>query len=275
VKPTVRSGYGHGKLILLGEHAVVYGYPAIALSVDRGTRVVLSQGPRNQMDPRLAEALDTVLPRSTSVHIETDLPIGRGMGSSAALAVAVARAQHPDAPQNEIYERAMTMERVFHGTPSGVDVAVASLGGVLRFQKGPPLSHASLPCPDWSLTVLDTQRTGNTQELVAGVAARRPEVNASLARIGALVEEAADALSDANTIGKLMNENQAILKDIGVSTPKISELVTLARRYGALGAKLSGAGGGGIVIALCTDPADLLRAAAQRDIPAFTCRPSP
>ena len=249
------AGAGHGKLLLCGEHAVVHGHPAIALAVDRGTRVAIRAQPGPTVidsphaDARVREALLTVVPaEGWSIGVRTDLPVGRGMGSSAALAVALVRA-HADLDRDpidadEAYRRAMPIERAFHGNPSGVDVAVAARGGTLWFRRGDPPERTSLPAPPWSVVVLDSGTAGDTAALVAAVAARRPQIDPVLDRIGELVAAARDVLDDPAAIGALIDENHAHLREIGVSTDALDALVALARRAGAHGAKLAGAGGG-------------------------------
>ncbi|MBW2253475.1 MAG: mevalonate kinase [Deltaproteobacteria bacterium] len=283
-----RSGQGAGsaggKLILCGEHAVVYGHPAIALGVDRRTRVhvrrmpgptrVVTEVPPGQ-EERLLRAVRTVLPEGWAVAIETDLPIGQGMGSSAALAVALVRAESdarghvPDS--EEVHLRAFAVERLFHGNASGIDHAVAARGGVIRFRRtpdGPELTPLSIP--PWSLVVLQSGGASDTAALVAGVSAARPAVDPTLERIGALVGEAEAVLDDMERLGPLLYENHGLLRAIGVSTPRLDALVDLA---GASGAKLAGAGGGGVVIALAEDPELILSAARAHGIEAFPCRP--
>lgn len=276
-------GRGLGKLILCGEHAVVYGHAALAFAVDRATEVTVEPraGRRaltdsDVSDPRLEAALDAVLPaEGLTVRIRSDLPVGRGMGSSAALAAALVRARAAldgARPTFEaLFERALPVERVFHGNPSGLDVAVALRGGFLLYRRGPPLQavpvEVSVP---WQVVVLDTGRAGNTADLVAGVASRRPAIDAALERIGALVLDVRAHLPDPVAVGALLDENQSLLEQIGVSDPDIERLVALARAAGAHGAKLSGAGGGGIVIALVTDPEPVLRAARAAGVTAFT-----
>lgn len=280
-------GSAGGKLILCGEHAVVYGYPAIALGVDRHTRVEIRRvpGPTRVVTPlppgqeeRVLQAVRTVLLEGWEVAIESDLPVGRGMGSSAALAVALVRAEcdargHvPDT--EEVHARAFAVERLFHGNPSGIDHAVAARGGVLRFRRtpdGPELTP--LPRPAWSLVVLESGHAGDTATLVARVAAARPGVDPLLERIGALVVEAGAALDDVARLGPLLLENHRLLCAIGVSTPRLDTLVELAMTAGASGAKLSGAGGGGVVIALGAEPEPILEAARAKGVPAFAFRP--
>lgn len=278
----IATGRGSGKLILCGEHAVVYGHPAIALAVDRGTTVVLRERPgptgpgvSDVDDARLRAALLAVLPaEGFAVDVATDLPIGRGMGSSAALAVALVRAdaaRRGETPSfDDLFQRAFPVERVFHGDPSGVDHGVSLHGGVVRYLRaGPTFTH--LPTPSWRLVVLDSGSAGDTAAMVAAVRARGvPDV---LARIGALVSDAERHLGDPVSLGELLDENHALLQQIGVSTPALDGLVRLARAAGAFGAKLAGAGGGGVVIALVDDPAPVLAAARGAGVTAFPVAP--
>lgn len=274
-----------GKLILAGEHAVVYGHPALAIAVDRGTTVTLRRcrGPTRLgrsavRDPRVLPGLLTVLPaHGLEIDIDSDLPVGRGMGSSAALAVAVVRAHA--ALQDEVLDfatthaRAFGPERHFHGDPSGVDHAVSALGGGVRYVRtttGPRIEPVSLP--PLELVVIDSGSAGNTAELVAGVRARRQEFEPALGRIGCLVDELAGSLArgaSSTEIGGLLNENHRWLREIGVSTPTLDAIVDTCLAAGAHGAKLAGAGGGGVVLALVSDAAPVLTAIAAAGWPAF------
>lgn len=283
--PGTSRGSGRGKLVLCGEHAVVYGHPAIAVAVDRRTDVRLAARPgptaihSAHADDRLREALlEVIEPEGLDVEVDTELPVGRGMGSSAALAVALVRARAAaggEAPldPDEVYRRAMPVERRFHGNPSGVDVAVSARGGCLWFRRGePPIRETIEPGP-WSFVVLDSGCAGDTRELVAGVAARRPGIDADLDAIGALVEDARRVLHDPVALGERLTHNHELLRRIGVSTPALDELVALALGAGAHGAKLAGAGGGGVVLALVDDAEPVLAAARSRGVAAFATRP--
>lgn len=279
-------GWAGGKLILCGEHAVVYGQPAIAFGVDLGTTVRLRERPGPSTlrglppEPLLLRAVYEVVEREgVELEVETALPVGRGMGSSASLAVALVRAWRalrglPQASPAETFDAALPVETVFHHNPSGLDVAVAARGGVLRYVRATPPLLSPLPCPSWQVVVLDTGKAGPTGALVSGVGAQRPGIDPLLERIGALVDEAAGCLNDPPALGALLDENHALLRQIGVSTDQLDRLTALARANGAHGAKLSGAGGGGVVLALVDDPEPLLRAAARQGIPAWTCRPT-
>ena len=284
-QPAARA-FAPGKLILSGEHAVVYGHPAVAVAVDRGTTVGLHRRPGPTRverailhDRRLHEAMRSILPESgVGVSIESDLPVGRGMGSSAALAIALVRAwwalEGREPTFEDLHREGFKVERVFHGRPSGIDHAVAALAAPVRYRKGdegPDLSPLAMP--RLQLVVLDTGLAGDTQALVQGVADRRPAVDPLLSRIGALTAELIDALATDQppaVLGELLTENHRLLAQIGVSTPNLDRLVGFARKAGAHGAKLAGAGGGGVVLALVDDPALLLNAAGKAGIPAFS-----
>ncbi|MFT4624705.1 MAG: mevalonate kinase [Myxococcota bacterium] len=282
------TGVGFGKLILCGEHAVVYGHPAVAFAVDLQTEVSIERivGPTSVVDcaadSRLVRALHAVLePTGWRVGVQSTVPIGRGMGSSAALAVGLVRARAAlDGEQldpDTAYARAMPCERVFHGNPSGLDVAVAARGGCIRFTRGTPPKLEPLQPGDWSVVVLDTGLVGDTASLVAEVASRRPGIDGTLTEIGALVDRCCASLHDAGALGPLLTQNHRLLSQIGVSTPELDDLVTLALDAGALGAKLAGAGGGGVAFALVHDDlaADrVLEAAHRHGIDAHKCSPA-
>lgn len=276
------EGRAFGKVILLGEHAVVYGAPALAAGLSIGAHAVAQHGrgpmvSELQLDPSIRrdgqsedavtqsfKALIGELPLASPVLVQatTQLPIGGGLGSSAALGVAIARAvealnRDAQTPENEaqVLARATAWERVFHGNPSGVDTAAAMRGGFLRFSKNEGIRvirpHAPIHlCIGWS------GESASTKAMVDGVArlkSRNPAlVDRNVAAISALVENAARALSDwdLQAFGKLMDLNQMLLAGLMVSTEAIERMCALAREAGALGAKLTGSGGGGSVIAL-------------------------
>ena len=258
--PVVGIGRGLGKLILFGEHAVVAGHPAIAAAVDRGTTVTLTRRPGASavdtspiVDPRLWPALATLVPADgVGVNIVSDLPVGCGMGSSAALAVALVRAlaarEGRVADFETCFRQAFVVERVFHGNPSGVDHAVSALGGVVRYRReGPEI----VPLPAFAplrLVVANTGTPGNTAAMVEQV--RRRGAAAEFAAIATVVGEAERRWPD---LGALLSENHRLLRAIGVSTPVLDRTCAAMEAAGARGAKLAGAGGGGVCFAL-VDP---------------------
>ncbi len=143
-RQAVATGSAPGKVILSGEHAVVYGYPCIATALSLRTTVRLYERPGSTgladssgADPRLQKALAAVLPPDgLGVEIDSTLPIGRGLGSSAALSVALVRAraawENRTLDFEATHRQGFVVERLFHGSPSGVDHAVSALGGAVR-----------------------------------------------------------------------------------------------------------------------------------------------
>ncbi|MGK3962467.1 mevalonate kinase [Sorangium sp. So ce118] len=294
---TEALGQASGKVILLGEHAVVYGAPALAAGIERGARAraarssgasALWLGGREHGAPAEGGAPDDVaqafaallaaLPGAGPVRVaaESDLPPGGGLGSSAALGVAIARAvaalaRGPVEPrvETEAAEAALTAEatvaaaaaweRVFHGNPSGIDTTAAARGGCFRFTKAHGATSLA-PRDDLWLCVGSTGVPSSTRsmvDLVARLFERKPTLaESSIAGIAALVDNAALAIEagDAVGLGRLMDLNQMLLAGMFVSTEAIEALCKLAREAGALGAKLTGAGGGGSVIALLPPP---------------------
>ncbi len=285
----------HGKVILLGEHAVVYGAPALAAGIDRGARatatplpageashlrigdVTLTRGaPGDDRALAFAALLDEGSPLPPlAVSASSDLPPGAGLGSSAALGVAIARAaiaasgRSVDAPHDADNEpphdadaiaRATAWERVFHGNPSGIDTTAAAIGGCFRFTRAEG-ARPLTPARDLVLCVGLTGVVTSTREMVEGLArlrARKPDmVDRAVDGIASLVGNAALAIEagDLSAVGKLMDLNQMILAGLMLSTETIEHLCSLARAAGALGAKLTGKGGGGSVIALAGDDA--------------------
>jgi mevalonate kinase len=273
--PTARTGVACGKVIFLGEHAVVYGVPAVAVGIERGVRAAASpieSGPTRlsvtpwdvQIDADderdLGRALKALVEASglqAPMHVEAtvDLPPGGGLGCSAALGVATARAIDPAASVEVITERVMAWERVFHGNPSGIDAAVAARGGGLSFTKGVGIEPIRIGAP-LTLCIGNSGTGSSTREMVEAVARlreRRPEiVHKSFEGIKSLVRNARLAIEagDLFALGRLMDLNQMLLSGIFVSTTEIEKMCALAREQGAFGAKLTGAGGGGCVVAL-------------------------
>jgi len=266
----------HGKVILLGEHSVVYGRPALAAAISPGAEAAARDGDGASLTVApwsttfragdgsdLGRALDALAGSfaTSDFHLDATLhlPGGGGLGSSAALGVACARAlaelRGLALDDARLLDAALAWERVFHGTPSGVDHTLAALGGIGVFVKGEGLRPLRA-CPRLRLCIGDTGERGSTKEMVGAVAAayaRRPEATAktfdavaSLVRNGALAVEAGDLRG----LGELMNLNQALLASLMVSTERIEDLCRAARAAGANGAKLTGAGGGGCVIAV-------------------------
>lgn len=291
-----------GKCILFGEHAVVYGRPAIAIPLPQlRARVDIqtlegpaAQGLRIQAsdigvdawlhelapdDPlrRIVELTLTALQAKTpelQIHVHSDIPIASGMGSGAAVSVALARglSRHLGAPlsNRRVSELAFDVEKLHHGTPSGIDnTVIAYEKGVYYTQEaGPEIFQIS---GDLRIVIGDTGVPSPTREavrLVREAWQRHPaDYEGIFDQIGAIVRTARSALLDEGgaDVGKLMDENQTLLERLQVSNPALRALISAARDAGAKGAKLSGAGLGGIMIALPPHgQGDLIRSSLEQ-----------
>jgi mevalonate kinase len=282
-------GRAPGKLIVTGEHAVVYGHRAVAAAVDRGTEVALERrpGPTKVVeapleDARLQRCVGLLLPpEGFAVRIRSTLPIGRGMGSSASLSVAVVRAlaaaEGRAASYDECFEKAFVAERHFHGTPSGIDHATVASGGLLVFDpKGP--TFRALPSRGTRFAAIDSGTVGDTKALVAGVRQRKDALRPVIDDIGALSERVIRRLEGGSTILDVaaeLRENQRLLRMLGVSTARVDALVAWAHDHGAAAAKISGAGGGGVVLVVHDDPDAFVSRAREAGHEAFVVAVSP
>jgi mevalonate kinase len=285
---TEGRGRGQGKVILLGEHAVVYGVPALAAALGTGATAVARAGERDRLrispwgvdvgtsdDLPLARALAAMLeargPRRgpADVDAEITLPGGAGLGSSAALGVAVLRAidalEGVTRDDDDAQRLALAWERVFHGNPSGVDTAMAISGGLAIYRRTPAEGQKSLErvvARDPLVLVVGHSGDGaSTRTMVEEVARQRARDPArfekTLAGIEALVNNGrlAAESGDVRALGQLFDMNQLLLASWMVSTPALEDMCSAARAAGALGAKLTGGGGGGCMLALAKNDA--------------------
>ena len=283
-------GFGRGKVILLGEHAVVHGYPAIAAGIERGVHAEASPAqhdllrlepwglestPDEGSDEPLSRAFAAILEEyvdrpALDVEARVDLPAGAGLGCSAAIGVAVLdaidQALGANRSRAELGDAALRWERVFHGDPSGVDNAMSALGGVALFRRGQPLEplHSNKTL---HLVIGHSGESASTKEMVASVKRQLQQEPARVTRtfegIETLVRNAKLAIESGNLIalGQLLDLNHTLLSSLMLCTTKLDTMCQVARKAGALGAKMTGGGGGGCMFALAPkrDEAERLR----------------
>ncbi|MBU1188997.1 MAG: hydroxymethylglutaryl-CoA reductase, degradative [Gammaproteobacteria bacterium] len=277
---------GHGKVILLGEHAVVYGSHALAVPVplaiqakiadnDEGIDIIIPRWgaeqrlhrkpeQRHSFEKPIALILEQLelLDEAMKIEIFPNVPRAVGLGSSAAVAVAITRAldQHFRLGLNDeqINALAFECEKVAHGTPSGIDNTMATYGYPMLYRKGEPALMEALHIgTELPLVIGFSGVESLTAKMVARVAAAHAKHPAIYRRmfhgIDGLVLEAKNALQsgDWQQLGELMNVNQGLLNAMQISCWEIEEMIQIARQHGALGAKVTGGGGGGACIALC------------------------
>jgi mevalonate kinase len=292
-----------GKLILFGEHAVVFGEPALSTAIDLRAEVFarphgawLADGmsldePRYRYVKAAAARAWTGTP--LWFEIRSMIPIGSGLGSSAAVTVAtlgVLEALQGRLEPEGVARLAFEVEHEVQGRASPIDTSTATAGGGILVRREPSGDHLwtirrdtrswslhRCPLPDLTLVVGDTGIAADTGSLVAGVKARvdrEPEAGAAVKEIGTIALDGLRALQRRDLVeaGRLMDRNHELLNGLGVSHPALEKLVTASRRR-AFGAKLTGAGGGGSMIALTDRPEDVCRdiqAAGGRAFPIST-----
>ncbi len=287
-----------GKIILFGEHAVVYGQPAIALPVtDISAKVILSGNPHAKpgtihilapdigldsdlyeldVDHPMRVAIKTLIDQfrissipACDIQISSTIPIASGLGSGAAISVALIRAIcghigiHPK--DGEVSEIAFEVEKIYHGTPSGIDNTVISFNKPIFFVRGEKPHFIDVKTP-LHIVLADTGIRSKTVDMVNGVRQRlnqnAKEYEGIFLEIGKLSKSAFQRLKsgDVPGIGSLMTQNHALLQELNVSNKQLNNLVDAALQNGSLGAKLVGAGGGGHIAAL-SDHSQLLKLA--------------
>jgi mevalonate kinase len=277
---------GFGKVILFNEHFVVYGIPAVASAIGARTTAFVERKPGSGYElkderpetpgykaekfEQQKESLDIML---RFMNIDTqhyryvitlggDLIAASGVGASAASCAAIARAFSQELELNFSDERvnqvAYEGEKGYHGTPSGIDNTAATYGGLIWYRREGSeqrMERMRLRSPI-EIVMGNTGKVADTKTVVAGVKERKEREPEKYGRLfqdaDQLVRSARKELEDFNLekVGAYMNENHRLLQEIGVSSPELDALVKLACDAGALGAKLTGTGRGGYMVAL-------------------------
>ncbi|ERI94772.1 mevalonate kinase [Clostridiales bacterium oral taxon 876 str. F0540] len=277
-------GEAHSKLILVGEHAVVYGKPAIAMRFPLKAKAIIHRingptilessvysGPIDSLPDKM-KGISTCIKKTLQylnhdcdelyIKIDSAIPLGRGLGSSAAVAIAIVRAlasfYGKEFTQKELFSLVHVAETYAHGNPSGIDMASELSESPIWFQKGKEISTLKMK-ENLYIVVGDTGRVGDTRTAVENV---KKNYDSDPAKIEGAIEEieriaietkAALINGDMYLLGNLLNRNQEELMTMGVSDEGLNKLIKAARNAGALGAKLTGGGLGGCMIALAPD----------------------
>ena len=296
----MNTGSAPGKIILFGEHAVVYGRPALAVPVTqvRATvdvwpaehRGVWIEAPDIRLkaalreipsDHALAESLQLFFTNlnidpipNINIRISSTIPVASGLGSGAAVSVALIRALSEYVGQTlsdgDVNKLAYEMEKIYHGTPSGIDNTVITYAKPVYFVRGKPIERLK-PRKPFMVVIGDTGVVAPTKQSVADLRKlweeNRRLWEAVFTQVEQIVNKARNAIEygKIRELGKLMDWNHELLKQMTVSSPDLEMLIEAARDEGALGAKLSGGGRGGNMIALADPSRGPAGAAALRD----------
>ncbi len=264
-----------GKLLLLGDHAVVYGFPCIVTAVDQRMVVTVSTFDKDGVffdvgdsDTKFLEACVTIVKKHwgdishISVQTKSEFSQTMGLGSSAAVTVAflfaLAKFLDKPLPPMDLFRMAYDAVLLVQGVGSGFDVAIATYGGTIRYIIGgkeiAPIDASALPIVV-GYTVVKADTTTIVKEVKKKYEKNKEKMTRIFEAIGGLVDQAVPRFADKDweRVGKFMDFDQEYLRDLGVSSEKLEALIVAAKQAGALGAKLSGAGGGDCMIALVTN----------------------
>jgi mevalonate kinase len=283
-----------GKTILIGEHAVVYGYRALAMALPD---IKLEMRLQTQSSPSWLEAWETKMDGKTvpmgekiktllchafektlqlfdrtltlnqvapqKVHIQSQIPLGGGMGGSAAMSLCFVRLASQITNTSLSFEQeaqfANDIDSLFHaGKASGLDVNAAASDGFIQFQKGSGARKIANKCSFW-LALIDSKERSETADMIEKVrqkiTQKKDHINCLFQKIDSLAIDSQKNIAAGNVeaLGKNLNDAHSLLRELGISTQKVDEIVVRLREKGALGAKITGAGGGGLVLGIFQD----------------------
>lgn len=238
----------NGKIILSGEHSVVYGKLALAASIGLGvTAKVLGEGGEANQSVIVAKAIEVAGGgKGLRVGVESEIPVGAGLGSSAAVAAAVITTVrdylgNPVNIKEEMFNLVMECEKVAHGNPSGIDAAVVVYGGCISYTKGRKIEKLDTNRP-LELLLVDTGKPIESTREMVELVAKLPNKEALIDQIGQLSQKVKKELSKGEDVDDLLDKNGHLLEELGVVGEHAKQLSSELRKLGA-SVKVTGAGG--------------------------------
>lgn len=282
IQEQIATGVAQSKLILVGEHSVVHGQPAISIPFPLvGVESVVEnasdgiylesafyEGPIESAPDILTGIVQTIEQTlkvldiqnaNIIIRVHSTIPPGKGLGSSASVAIAIIKSLFAYAEQSYVNEQVLQLanisETYAHGAPSGIDSLTITAASPIWYQKQHPIEYIT-PQGEFHFVVADTGQNADTKTAVDTVTKLLKTVPKkayhAVERLGDITHQVRGALekSSKQMLGVLLNEAQKELEAIGVSNTSLNRLIHFARKEGALGAKLTGAGHGGCMIAL-------------------------
>jgi len=280
--------FAPGKAILFGEHFILYGCPALSIAINLYSKALAEERkdgkiyiysknlnaeknlPKDLSDKAfklIKLAVDEVLnikPQNSglTLTIESQIPPAAGLGSSAATAVSTiastAELFNLNITRDKIIELAFSPEKFIHGKPSGIDHATSTLGGIIYYEPGSGFKKLNASLEIQALIAYSGIPKATKEQIIKVkeyMEKNEKRKKLILSEFKEIIASAIDALKnkDLEMLGKLMNQNQKLLKEIKVSNDILDKIIKVAVKNGALGAKITGAGGGGSIIILVTE----------------------
>jgi len=267
-----------GKIIITGEHFVVYGGFALAAAINKFVKVtaeissttkIISKTIRenqNNIDNQLKPLYNSITKLTTSLNetknlkitIDSDIPYMSGLGSSGSISVALINSASAALGHvlndDELFKFSMVSEKIIHGNPSGIDITVPIKGGAFLFKKGENIINVEINKLEFIVVLSGIQSdTYSMIKKVHETKHRNPKIFELLVKSSSLFSQfAASSINNQNydSLGSVMNFHQTVLNYVGVSNNKLDYLIAMLLKFGALAAKLTGSGGGGAIIAL-------------------------